>query len=179
MITIWLELNELEVRFAKTVPVVTSLSVMFAPLTKLLPLIVNGCALSDPTGDVGLTPKIAGVGAANVAVTVRAWDIVRTHEPEPVQSPLQPVKVPLVAAAVRVTVELIPKPPDAHVPLVAPAVIVHETPVGLDVTVPLPDPAPFTVTMYPENRAVAVLSCVMITAQVPLPLHAFDQLVNV
>ena len=58
------------------------------------------------------------------------------------QSTPHPPKVPLVAAAVSVTGVPLAKVAVHPVAPRAPAVIVHEIPDGLDVTVPLPVPPP-------------------------------------
>ncbi len=79
------------------------------------------------------------VPVVKVAVTARAAVMARLQVPVPVQAPLQPPKVePLAAAAVRVTV----------VPLSKLALQVEPqlTPVGEEVTVPLPVPVLVTVT---------------------------------
>ena len=61
LITIWVALNELIGRLANTSPVVRSRSVTVAPDTKLLPLMVKGCALLEPVTGFGLTLLIVGV----------------------------------------------------------------------------------------------------------------------
>src|SRR5262252_506471 len=76
-----------------------------------------------------------------VAVTDCAAVIETVQVPVPVQAPLQPAKVePLAAAAVRVT----------EVPLakLALQVLPQLTPVGEEVTVPLPEPALVTVRAW-------------------------------
>ena len=60
LMTIWVLLKELAVRFGKICPAVRSLRVTLAPLTKLFPLIVNGCGLLDPVTGLGLTLLIVG-----------------------------------------------------------------------------------------------------------------------
>ena len=62
LITICVALCELIGRFAYTAPP-DVLSVTVAPLTKLLPLIVNDCAAPVATGTAGLTLLIEGVRA--------------------------------------------------------------------------------------------------------------------
>jgi hypothetical protein len=79
---------------------------------------------------------VVGVLRVNVAVTLRAADILTVQVPVPVHAPLQPVKVePVPAAAVRVT-----EVPDAYEAL---QVLPQLIPVGFDVTVP--DPVPLLV----------------------------------
>jgi len=62
LITIWVALSEPIVRLAKVSPLVLSRSVTLALATKPVPVMVNGCALSEPTGDAGLTPVMVGAG---------------------------------------------------------------------------------------------------------------------
>jgi len=63
----------------------------------------------------------------------------------------------------------------AHVPLVEPAALVQLI-AGLApwlATVPLPAPAPTTVTVRGwENTAVTVRACDIVTTQLPVPVHA-------
>jgi hypothetical protein len=60
LITICVLPNEFADRLAKVCPAVRSRRVIFAPATKLLPLIVNGCELFDPVTGLGLTLLIEG-----------------------------------------------------------------------------------------------------------------------
>ena len=112
-------------------------------------------------------------GPSNVAVTLRACVIETTQGPDPLHAPLQPVNVePAVAAAVSVT----------DVPCVnwAEQVVPQSTPSGSLVTVP--DPSPDFVTDRERsgwNVAVTARASVMVTWQVPVPLHAPLQPVNV
>ena len=71
MSTICVLLKELAIRLGKVCPALRSRRVMLAPLTKLLPLIVKACALSDPVTGLGLTLLMlgAGVDAAPSCVT--------------------------------------------------------------------------------------------------------------
>ena len=71
LITICVLLNELATWFGKIWPAVRSRSVILAPLTKLLPLIVNGCALFDPVTLFGLTLLIEGAADSFLHQMVR------------------------------------------------------------------------------------------------------------
>jgi hypothetical protein len=98
-------------------------------------------------------------GLENVAVTVRACDIVTTQLAVPVQAPLHPANTsPPAGVATKVT-DVPELYVAAHVPLVAPAVIVQAI-AGLApevATLPFPPPAPCTVSAYVgTNVAVTV-----------------------
>lgn len=98
---------------------------------------------------------------AKVAVTARAALIVTLQLPVPVQLPLQPEKVELVAGtAVRVTTVLLVND-DAHA-------VPHEIPVGALVTVPLPVPALVTVSTKDgkANVALTLWAALIVTVQV-------------
>src|SRR5215470_9387505 len=101
---------------------------------------------------------------AKVAVTARAALIVTLQVPVPVQLPIQPEKVELVAGtAVRVTAVLLVND-DAHA-------VPHEIPVGALVTVPLPAPALVTVSTKDgkANVALTLWAALIVTVQVPVP----------
>ncbi len=61
LITIWVLDCELIVRLGKIWLAVRSRNVTVAPDWKLVPLMVKGCALSDPVTGLGLTLVIVGV----------------------------------------------------------------------------------------------------------------------
>src|SRR5438046_3403099 len=104
---------------------------------------------------------------AKVAVTEVAALIVTVQVPVPEQPPpLQPLKVePAAGAAVKVTA----------VPLAnaAEQVVPHETPAGALVTLPVPAPALFTVSVKDCRAKVAVtdLAALSVTVHVPVPLQ--------
>ena len=111
-----------------------------------------------------------------VAVTFCAALMATVQVPVPVQAPLQPVKVePDAAAAVRVTL----------VPLLKFVlhVLPQLTPLGEELTVPVPVPPLVIVNVYVTGIAVkvAVTLCaeVRLTVQVPVPEHAPLQPVKV
>jgi hypothetical protein len=118
-------------------------------------------------------------GAAKPAHTVRApvivtWQVVAV--PGHSGAPNHPVKLwPAAAAAVNVTT--VPFVYVAlQVPDVVPPVAVQLISLGDDVTVPLPVPLAFTVSAYggPAKPALTLRACVIVTSQVPVPLHASD-----
>jgi hypothetical protein len=104
-------------------------------------------------------------GTANVAVTVVAAFSVTVQVPVPEQPPpLQPEKVePAAGVAVKVTA----------VPLAYAAMHVapQEIPAGLLVTVPIPEPVLFTVSVKAcrAKVAVTVVAALSVTVQVPVP----------
>ena len=105
----------------------------------------------------------------NVAVTLRAWLIVTTQLPAPVQAPLQPVKIaPLAAVATSVTLV-----PLATLALqFAPQSMV---PAGFEATEPVPDPALLTVSGKVgggSKVAVTVLAWLMVNVQPAVPEQA-------
>jgi hypothetical protein len=102
----------------------------------------------------------------NVAVTLRAADMLTVQVPVPVQAPLHPVKVePVPAAAVRVT-----EVPDAYEAL---QVLPQLIPLGEEVTVPVPVPLLVRVRVYGLRAKVAVRLVLALTtrAQVPVPVQ--------
>ena len=112
---------------------------------------------------------------AKLATAVVAALAVKLQLPVPVQGPLQPVNVePLAGVAVRLTAV-----PAATLTV---CVVVHVLPQARPLTllVTLPDPVPCldtaTLTEAPEldkeNWALTDRACVMLTEQVPEPLHA-------
>lgn len=110
----------------------------------------------------------------NVAVTLRAWLIETTHDPVPVQSPLQPVNVePVAAVAVSVS------------EVFSSTCAVHATPQSMpasaDATVPEPVPALATVSVRAaRNVAVTLRAWLIVTTQVSVPLQPSpDQPANV
>ncbi len=85
---------------------------------------------------------VEGEAAANVAVTLCAWLIVRLQAPLPLQDPLHPLNVePLPAAAVRVTLVPVLK-------LALQVVVQLLIPAGLEVTEPVPVPPIPTLRRY-------------------------------
>ena len=104
-------------------------------------------------------------GTVNVAVTVVPAFSVTVQVPVPEQPPpLQPVKVePAAGVAVRVTAV----PPAYAAMHVAP----QEMPAGLLVTVPIPEPVLFTVSVKACSAkvAVTVVAAFSVTVQVPVP----------
>ena len=104
--------------------------------------------------------------ASNVAVTVAAAFIVTTHAPVPVHAPDHPVNDD-EASAVAVNVTAVPKLYGSEQS--APQVI----PAGVDVTLPTPPPARTTVSVLICNVKVAetVVAAVIVTTQLPVPLH--------
>jgi hypothetical protein len=154
----------------------TSVRVTTVPLLKfalhvLGQLIPVGLLVTVPDpvpADVTERAKVVTV-VLNVAVTDLAALIVTLHDPAPLQAPLQPAKVePEPATSVRVTT----------VPLLkfALQVLGQVIPVGLLLTVPDPVPAKVTerakVVTVVLNVAVTDLAALMVTLQVPVPLHA-------
>jgi len=105
------------------------------------------------------------VGSAKVAVTVVALLSVTVHVPVPEQPPpLQPVNVePAAGVAVNVTT----------VPFAYAAMHVepHEMPAGLLVTVPIPEPVLFTVSVeaWTAKAAATVVFAPSVTVHVPVP----------
>ena len=88
LITICVLVSEPIGRFAKTSPVVRSRSVTFAPLWKLVPVMVNTCGVVVAIGELGLTPVIVGAGAA--VPTVNAPILTMSFVAAPPLSPLVP-----------------------------------------------------------------------------------------
>src|SRR5439155_4021504 len=105
------------------------------------------------------------VGSAKVAVTVVALLSVTVHVPVPEQPPpLQPVNVePAAGVAVNVTT----------VPFAYAAMHVepHEMPAGLLVTVPIPEPMLFAVSVeaWTAKAAATVVFAPSVTVHVPVP----------
>src|SRR5687768_11011362 len=88
-----------------------------------------------------------------LAVTARSLVIVSEHV-VPVQAPVHPTKVlPKAGVAVSVTVAPCVNARE-HVPLTVPAALVHPTPAGVDETLPLPGPAPPTVSVFARSVTV-------------------------
>jgi hypothetical protein len=113
---------------------------------------------------------------SNSAVTVAAALSVTTQVSVPLHAPDQPAKVdPEAAAAVSVTCV-----PLAKFELHVPGQLMPE---GLLVTVPEPEPDGVTVSCTGaaawSNVAVTEESTPSLTTQLPVPLHAPDQPVNV
>jgi hypothetical protein len=120
---------------------------------------------APPPRPFSVTVKLYWI-RVNVAVTAWTALIVTVHVPVPVQAPLQPVKVEL-ASGIAVSVTPIPAVNNAlHV---APQVI----PAGEDVTVPPPVPPLVTLTLYwiRVKVAVTVWAALIVTLQLPVPLH--------
>ena len=117
----------------------------------------------------GLTVTVT-LAVVKLAATLLASDIVTEHEPSPVQSPLHPPNLPLVAVCVRATDAPLEKLA-LHVPLVTLAVIVHEIPDGLEVTVPFPSPMPVIVNTG-LKAAVTARSWDIVTWQLPVPVQS-------
>lgn len=108
-----------------------------------------------------------GVGLVKFAVTLRAVLITTTHEPVPVQSPLQPVKVePASAVAVNVSVSPALRTSD-------PQVLADEGQPTLPLIAPLPVPALASVTRAKKvadtNRAVSIVTVQVVADPVQPP----------
>jgi hypothetical protein len=151
-----------------------AVSVTTVPLLKfalqMVPqLIPAGLLVTVPVPVPALVTLNLNAGTLNVAVTDFAALIVTLQVPVPVQAPLQPANVePAVALAVSV----------ATVPLLKLALQVpgQLIPVGLLVTVPVPVPASETVSGNVVtdvlNVAVTDFAALIVTLQVPVPVHA-------
>src|SRR3984957_16340247 len=149
-------------------------SVTTGPLLKLglqvaPQLIPVGLLVTVPVPVPALVTLNLKTTALNVAVTDFAALIVTLQVPVPVQAPLQPANVePAAALAVSVTT----------VPLLKLALQVPEQliPVGLLVTVPVVVPASETVSgdvvTDVLNVAVTDFAALIVTLQVPVPVHA-------
>jgi hypothetical protein len=115
----------------------------------------------------------------NVAVTLRACDIVTVHTSAvPVHAPLQPANVePLATAAVRFTWVA-----GVALAIFALQAVPQLMPPVFDVTVPVPVPLRVTVSAnvvaWLVNVAVTERACVIETVQVDVPVHAPLQPVN-
>jgi hypothetical protein len=128
-----------------------------------LPVAVPSVRVHEmPAGFEAIVPdpepltETTGLFMSNRALTVAAAETATVHVPVPEQAPLQPTKrLPAEGLAVKVTDAPALKLP-AHVPDVDPVVMVHDTPDGLDVTVPDPVPVPVTLTanVFRTNCAV-------------------------
>jgi hypothetical protein len=112
--------------------------------------------------------KVASVNARRKrAVTVRAWSTTTVHDPLPLQAPLQPANTePAPAVAVSAT-----DVPDAKLALQA---VLHVSPAGALVTVPVPLPETVTpsgnvVAVANANVAVIVVALVAVTVHAPVP----------
>ena len=99
------------------------------------------------------------------AVTARAWSSTTVQVPEPLQAPLHPAKTePAPAVAVKVT-----DVPDANVTA---QTVLHVSPAGALVTVPVPPPETVAVSanvVDDPNVAVIVVALVGVTVHVPVP----------
>jgi hypothetical protein len=142
------------------------------PLAKLAlhvvpQLIPAGELVTVPVPVPAFVTVKANVVVLNVAVTASAAFIVTTHVPVPLHpAPLHPANVePLPPVAVSVTTVALLK--------FAEQVEGHVIPAGLLVTVPEPDPASVTVSAnwIGLNVAVTLSAALIVTAQVPVPLH--------
>lgn len=155
-------------KFAEHVPVTT-------PVVLLHVNVDDDVNVTDPVPLPPSTTVSVGFVMLNVAVTACAAFIVTTHDPVPEHpAPLHPAKVELEScAAVKVTC----------VPLLKFAVhaLGQEIPAGLLVTDPPPEPASVTVNAKPDvlNVAVTDSTALIVTTQLPVPLHAPLQPANV
>ena len=117
---------------------------------------------------IGLAQVASVPDVLNVAVTLRATVIDNTQAAVPLQAPLQPANTePLAAAAVTVT-----EVPVAKLALQA---VPQFTPVGDEVTVPVPVPALVTLNGKLDellNVAVTARAAVIDREQVEVPEHA-------
>jgi hypothetical protein len=105
--------------------------------------------------------------SVKVAVAERAWLMVTVHVLVPVHAPVQPAKrEPVPGVAVRVTFVPYAKLLEQALP--------HEIASGLEVTLPDPFPPARTVSNSGMRLRVALTDCAwfMVTAQVPVPVHA-------
>src|SRR5436309_10711154 len=124
----------------------------------------GGVLVTVPLPAPALLTVSAKLGTPNVAVTVVAAFNVTVHVPVPEQPPpLQPVNVePAAGVAVNVTT----------VPFAYAAMHVepHEMPAGLLVTVPIPEPVLFTVSVeaWTAKAAATVVFAPWVTVHVPV-----------
>lgn len=157
---------------------VTTVPLLKEALQALPQLIPAGLELTVPVPvPVSLTVSVA-LCCENVTVTFWAWFRVTAQDPAPLQAPPQPTKVePESGIAWRVTM----------LPLVklAPHVVPQLMPAGLEATIPVP--LPFFVTPSEYVLGVATVAkvaatlraAVIATVQLPVPVHAPLQPVNV
>ena len=126
-----------------------------------------GVEVTVPLPSASFTTSRSNVAGENVAVTVCAALIVRVHAPVPVHAPDQPANVE-DASGVAVSVTRVPD--ENELLQAAPQKIAS----GDEVTVPLPAPARFTVSVYVTsvNVAVTFLAASIVTTQAPVPVHA-------
>lgn len=128
---------------------------------------------SMPAGELDTPPlpapalfTVSTTCGTNVAVTVRAADMVTVHVPVPEQSPLQPEKRdPLPGAAVMVTTV-----PVSNSSVQSPGQL---TPAGELETVPVPAPAVSTLSPHWRvNVAVTLRAADIVTTQVDVPVQS-------
>src|SRR5262245_63719176 len=135
-------------------------------------LVIRPCAFTRKSA-------LPCVTVLNVAVTVRAWVMATVQAPVPVHAPLQPANVDPVAA-LAVSVTLVPL---AKLAFCVVHVVPQLMPAGLDVTVPVPVPALFSVSVWFVATVLNVASteraCVLATVKPPVPVHAPLQPANV
>jgi hypothetical protein len=115
-----------------------------------------------------VTVRFAAATVPNVAVTVVAPARVSVHAPAPAHPPPDhPVRTDVESGAGTSVITVPPSNAAAHV---AP----HAIPDGVEVTVPLPDPAFITVSVagFAVNVAVTLFTEFMVTEHVPVPVHA-------
>src|SRR5207253_1191692 len=146
--------------------------VMVVPLAKLAEqvapqLIPAGELVTVPLPVPAVVTVRAKVWTVKVAVTVVAAESVTAHDPVPEHPPpLQPVKMePAAAVAVSVTVVPLVKLAEQVTPQLIPA--------GELVTVPLPVPALLTASakLGRLKVAVTVVAALRVTVQAPVPEH--------
>jgi len=165
-------------RFAGVAFNVTTVPPLKAALHALPQLIPPGLELTVPEPVPATLAVSVTLCRANVAPTLRAWLMLTVQDPAPVQAPLQPAKVePASGIASRVTLAPLVKLALQTPPQLMPA--------GLEATIPVP--VPFLVTLSVEvlggvaaaNVAVTLWAAVIVTAQLPVPVQAPLQPVNV
>jgi len=122
----------------------------------------------------------AWTGRSKVPVTVRAWSMVTEQLPLPLHAPPQPMKAPVFACDVSVTV--VPSVKLAsQAPVLDAPVQVQPIPEGVEVTSPAPVPPSDTVSWRVatgSNRAVTPCGPDIVTWQLPVPLQAPDHPAN-
>lgn len=121
-------------------------------------------------------PETISEGSSNLAVTPPLCASVIVQVPVPVHRPLHPANVfPVTGEAVNVTTWPTGNPAEHPVDPETPFVMTQLTPTGVDETVPLPDPAPETMSTVELKPTDTVAACVTVIVQDPVPVHALPQ----
>ena len=152
-------------------PVGVAVSVTVLPLAKLAeqvpPQSIPAGVLVTVPVPVLFTESVAGDAAgSNCAFTIWLLFVTTTQDPVPVQAPLQPANVdPPLPVAVRVT-----EVPPAKLAEQEPP---QEIPLGMLITVPVPEPVFVTVTVAVLVTALKMVAMVasVLTVQAPVPEH--------